>query len=144
MAWNANESSVPLDHALIKTPSTLSNIINDDDSLSIKKVENIDFMDLLIIWRMNESKKWSKWWPKSLKFWPLFWVLLTTFNKIIVPDTANLFHWIHFTIWYLHARVLKSFTKLYQILPIIVFQIAFYEAKSISILRVTSIYYLYF
>ena len=43
------KSSVPLDHALIKTPSTLSNIINDDDSLSIKKVENIDFMDLLII-----------------------------------------------------------------------------------------------
>ena len=40
----------------MKTPSTLSNIMNDDDSLSIKKVENIDFMDLLIIWRMNESK----------------------------------------------------------------------------------------
>ena len=60
MARNANESSVPVDHALIKTPSTLSNIINDDDSLSIKKVENIDFMDLLIIWRMNEYKKWSK------------------------------------------------------------------------------------
>ena len=60
MARNANESSVPLDHALIKTPSTFSNIINADDCLIIKEVKKIDFVDLLIISRMKESKKWSK------------------------------------------------------------------------------------
>ena len=124
MAWNANERCVPLDYALIKTPSTLSNIKNIKYCLIIKEVKNIDFVDLLIIERMEESKIWSKWWPKLSKFWPPFSVMLTIFNKILLSDTANLFHWICITIWFVHVWALESLTKIYQILHIIVFQFA--------------------
>ena len=53
MTLNAIESSVPLNYALIKTPSTLSNIINDDYSFSIKRVK------ILILWMYLLSREWK-------------------------------------------------------------------------------------
>ena len=60
---------------------------------------------------MKGAQKRSKWWPNSLKFGPHFWVLLTIFTKMLLPDAANLFklnlfhHLIHSC---MHTRILNK------------------------------------